>query len=126
MRFKIILLLTVICLISYNSVLAQSQVKPVDYEIGVVFASGQLFKLKGSIIVADSTFTTILDDKTQKLPIVKYSELSNKYLLSDGIDEFIFTITENKGKMKGFEHNYTGLFEIKGKSGSIMYYLNKK
>lgn len=126
MKFKLIILSTFIYLISYDSVLAQNQVKPVDYEIGLVFASGQLVKLKGSISVADSTFTTILDDKTQKLPIVKYSELSNKYILSDGIDEFVFTITENKGKMKGFEHNYTGLFEVKGKSGSIMYYLHKK
>lgn len=126
MKFKLIILLTFISLISHNSVLAQNQVKPVDYEIGVVFASGQLLKLKGSIIVADSSFTTILSDKTQKLPIVKYSELTNKYLLSDGIDEFVFTITENKGKMKGFEHNYTGLFEVKGQPVSIMYYLNKK
>ena len=127
MKFKIILLLTFIFLISYDSVFAQNQIKPVEYEIGAMYSSGTLLKIKGwSISIVDSTFTTIFDSKTQKLPIVKYSELSNKYLLSDGIDEFVFTITENKGKMKGFEHNYTGLFEIKGKPGSFMYYLNKK
>ena len=127
MKFKTILLLTFIGLIFYDSVFAQNQIKPAEYEIGVMFSSGTLLKIKGwSISIVDSTFTTIFDGKTQKLPILKYSELSNKYLLSDGIDEFVFTVTENKGKMKGFEHNYTGLFEIKGKTGSFMYYLNKK
>lgn len=126
MRFKIILLLTFICLISYNSALAQNQIKPIEYEIGAMFASNMFLKINGSISVVDSTLKFTLGDKSSKYLIVKYSEPFNKYLLSDGIEEFVLTIPEQKGKMKGYEHNYLGIFEIRSKNYSVSYALNKK
>ena len=123
MKFKIVLLLTFICLISYDSVFAQNQVNPVEYEVGVIVSAGSLSKIKGSVTVLDSTITFGINDKIKKLLLVKKS---NKYFFSEGNDNFIFTINEQKGKIEDFEYNCIGVLETKGKLETNLWYLNKK
>ena len=127
MKFKLLLVFSFISLSSIGNLAnAQTQPKPVDYEIGAMFASNMFTKLNGSIRVLDSTLTFTFPNKTTKYIITKYSEPFNKFLLTDGIEEFILTITEQKGKMKGYEHQYLGIFEIKSKFYSVSYALNRK
>ena len=127
MKYQKIIAFTFITFFSAQiSVFAQNQIKSVDYEIGAMFASNMFVKISGSINVVDSTMKFTIGDKSSKYSIVKYSEPFNKYLITDGIEEFVLTITEQKGKMKGYEHNYLGIFEIKSKFYSVSYALNKK
>ena len=127
MKYRIIIAFTFITFFSaQTSVFAQNQIESVDYEIGAMFASNMFVKISGSISVVDSTMKFTIGDKSSKYSIVKYSEPFNKYLITDGIEEYVLTITEQKGKMKGYEHTYLGIFEIKSKFYSVSYALNKK
>jgi len=127
MKFQLILVFILITITSAKKpIFGQSQIKKTEYEIGAMFASNTFVKMNGSISVVDSTLNFTIGDKTSKYSIVKYSEPFNKYLITDGIEEFVLTISEQKGKMKGYEHNYLGIFEIKSKFYSVSYALNKK
>ncbi len=121
---KITLLLCIILLSS--TVMAQSQLKSVEFEIGAMSASNIMVKMDATISISDSTLKFTFENRMPIYNIVKYSESFNKYLLSDGIDDFVFTIVEQKGKMKGYDYTYLGLFEIKSKSYTVSYALNKK
>jgi hypothetical protein len=103
-----------------------AQPKSTEFEIGAMSASNIMVKMDAIISISDSTLKFTFENKAPIYNIVKYSESFNKYLLSDGIDDFVFTIVEQKGKMKGYEYNYLGLFEIKSNSYTISYALNKK
>ena len=121
---KLTLLLCIILLSS--TVMAQSQLKSVEFEIGAMSASNIMVKMDATISISDSTLKFTFENRMPIYNIVKYSESFNKYLLSDGIDDFVFTIVEQKGKMKGYDYTYLGLFEIKSKSYTVSYALNKK
>jgi hypothetical protein len=121
---KLTLLLCIILLSS--TVMAQSQLKSVEFEIGAMSASNIMVKMDATICISDSTLKFTFENRMPIYNIVKYSESFNKYLLSDGIDDFVFTIVEQKGKMKGYDYTYLGLFEIKSKSYTVSYALNKK
>ena len=109
-----------------TSLMAQSQLKSTEFEIGAMSASNIMVKMDATIGISDSTLKFTFENRAPIYNIVKYSESFNKYLLSDGIDDFVFTIVEQKGKMKGYEYTYLGIFEIKSKSYSVSYALNKK
>lgn len=121
---KLTLLICVILLSS--TVMAQSQLKSIQFEIGAMSASNIMIKMDATISISDSTLKFIFENRVPIYNIVKYSESFNKYLLSDGIDDFVFTIVEQKGKMKGYEYTYLGVFEMKNKSYTVSYALNKK
>lgn len=94
-----------------------------NYEIGTMFVYGNIVKVKqGSISVTDSTLQINIDNSVNSYKIVKSS--NNKFMLSDGIEDFIMTIVQQNGKMKGYEYSYTAHLEIK--KTTIMYCLNKK
>ena len=121
---KLTLLLCIILLSS--TVMAQSQLKSVEFEIGAMSASNIMVKMDATISISDSTLKFTFENRIPIYNIVKYSESFNKYLLSDGIDDFVFTIVEHQGKMKGDDYTYLGIFEIKSKSYTVSYALNKK
>lgn len=120
------LLLVLFVLFFSSTVIAQSQHKSIEFEIGAMSASNIMVKMDATISISDSTLKFTFENRVPIYNIVKYSESFNKYLLSDGIDDFVFTIVEQKGKMKGYEYTYLGLFEIKNKLYTVSYALNKK
>lgn len=124
-NMKKLTILICVILLSTN-LTAQSQHKLTEFQIGAMSASNIIVKMDATISISDSTLKFTFENRVPIYNIVKYSESFNKYLLSDGIDDFVFTIVEQKGKMKGYEYTYLGLFEIKSKSYTVSYALNKK
>jgi hypothetical protein len=126
MKLKLLVFSLIVFLSIRNELLAQNQTKTTEFEIGAMSASNLMVKMNATISISDSTLKFTFENRAPIYKIVKYSESFNKYLLSDGIDDFVFTIVEQKGKMKGYEYSYLGLFEIKSKLYTVSYALNKK
>ena len=76
--------------------MAQSQLKSVEFEIGAMSASNIMVKMDAAISISDSTLKFTFENRMPIYNIVKYSESFNKYLLSDGIDDFVFTIIDER------------------------------
>lgn len=100
--------------------------KVLNYEIGGMNVSGTLVKMQGKIIIADSTFKFEFINKVTIYQVLKHSEISSKYLLSDGTDEYSFTISPQNGKIKGYSYNFLGIFEFKTQRyPAVSYAINK-
>lgn len=121
-KVKLLILITFF----YTNLQGQSDSTLIEYEVGVMYASNIFVKIKGEIKITDSIMKFTFGEKVAEYKIVKSVVQIRKYLLTDGIDEFTFTISENKGKIKGYEHSLNGTFEIRAKNYNAVYLMNKK
>ena len=99
-----------------------------NYEVG--FASGILFKAKGSFEITDSTVITRAwvgeEEKIQKFTR-KPSTNDAAIYYTDGVQTFMLNIQPQTGKKKGYEHEYMiVLSNLNTPNNYFTYYGNKQ
>ena len=99
-----------------------------NYEVG--FASGILFKAKGSFEITDSTVITRAwvgeEEKIQKFTR-KPSTNDAAIYYTDGVQTFMLNIQPQTGKKKGYVHDYMiVLSNLNTPNNYFSYYGNKQ
>ena len=106
----------------------KTQAQIYAYEVG--FASGILFKVKGSFTITDSTVVTrgwVGEDEKVQSFVRKPSSSDAAIYYTDGVQTFMLNIQPQSGRKKGFDHEYMIVFSnLNTPNNYISYYGNKQ
>lgn len=84
-----------------NECCAQSKVT--EYQCEYTGGPGSLLKLQQQIILSDSTVTMIVDNQKAVYTIKKVA--NQVTYITDGVADYSIQITDNVGKVKGFNYD---------------------